>query len=91
MARRLRLLERFVSVLRDPETAYARWKALVVKHSVLGRQVHDARIVAVMLSYRIKRILTLNDVDFVRYAPDVEPVTPAAVVAASRGGEPPGS
>lgn len=80
-AHRLRLLERFITVLGEPESAYARWKALVQKHNVLGRQVHDARIVAVMLPHRVKRILTLNEADFGRYVPAVEPVSPAAVVS----------
>jgi len=79
-ARRLRLLERFITVLAEPDSAYSRWKALVLRYGVLGRQVHDARIVAVMAAYRIKRIITLNEADFVRYA-EITPYTPATVLA----------
>jgi predicted nucleic acid-binding protein len=81
-AHRLRLLERFITVLGEPESAYARWKALVRKHNVLGRQVHDARIASVMSAQRVKRILTLNEADFARYTPAIEPVSPAAVLNA---------
>jgi predicted nucleic acid-binding protein len=80
-ARRLRMLERFVLVLSEPDSAYARWKALVQKHNVLGRQVHDARIVSVMAAHRIKRIVTLNETDFVRYAPEVIALTPGAILS----------
>jgi len=36
---------------------------------VVGRQVCDARLVAVMQAYGITRILTLNPAGFRRYAP----------------------
>jgi predicted nucleic acid-binding protein len=81
-ARRLRILERFVTVLDEPKSAYAHWKALVQKHKVLGRQVHDCRIVAVMIACRTKHILTLNDADFARYSPQVIAVPPTAVLSA---------
>jgi predicted nucleic acid-binding protein len=79
--RRLRLLERFVTVLKEPDSAYAKWKALVVAQQVLGKQVHDARLVALMRAYRIKRILTLNASDFVRYD-GIEAVTPHDILSA---------
>jgi len=80
-ARRLRMLERFVTVLEEPDSAYARWKVLVNKHAVLGRQVHDARIASVMAAHRVKRILTLNTGDFARYAPEIIALAPASVLA----------
>jgi len=77
---RLRLLERGLVVLADPPSAYEKWKSLVVKYGVMGVQVHDARIAETMMSYRIKRILTLNEADFARDA-GITAVTPAAVLA----------
>ncbi|HUO09926.1 MAG TPA: type II toxin-antitoxin system VapC family toxin [Phycisphaerae bacterium] len=77
--RRLRLLERLVVVLREPPSAYERWKTLVMRCKVQRRQVHDARLVALMKAYRIKRVLTLNAPDFARY-PGVEAITPQNVV-----------
>jgi predicted nucleic acid-binding protein len=79
-ARRLRLLERFITVLKEPDSAYARWKVMVQKQNVLGRQVHDARIASVMTANRVKRILTLNEGDFARYAPEIVALSPAAVL-----------
>jgi predicted nucleic acid-binding protein len=78
--KRLRLLERFITVLREPESAYAKWKSLVLMHKVAGRQVHDARLAALMKAYRLKRILTLNADDFKRY-PGIEAVTPQSVLS----------
>ena len=79
-ARRLRLLERFIDVLREPETAYSKWKEILVKHQVSGKQVHDARLVALMQAHRIKRVLTLNGSDFARYS-GIEALTPQVVMA----------
>lgn len=80
---RLRILERLVVVLKEPESAYRKWRSLVLSHRVIGKQVHDARLAALMLSYRLKRILTLNPGDFTRYS-GIEAITPADVLASSR-------
>ena len=44
-----------------------------------GRQVHDANIVATMLAFGIRRLLTFNSADFRRFASviDVEPADKA--------------
>jgi predicted nucleic acid-binding protein len=78
--RRLRLLERFILVLNEPPTAYSKWKKLVAQYAVVGKQVHDARIAALMIAQKVKRVLTLNPADFQRFA-EIEPVTPSAVIA----------
>jgi predicted nucleic acid-binding protein len=83
-AYRLRVIERFIFVLNEPESAYRRWKALVQRHNVLGRQVHDSRIVAVMSAHRIRRILTLNLPDFARFSSEVVAMAPADILAAGR-------
>jgi len=41
---------------------------LLVAYNVVGVQVHDARLVAAMHVHGVKRILTFNDRDFVRYS-----------------------
>ena len=66
--RRLRLIERLVPVLAEPQNAYAAWKRLVTDHGVTGVQVHDTRLVACMYAHGISHILTLNGKDFARYA-----------------------
>jgi hypothetical protein len=53
-------------------------KRLINTYDVIGKQVHDARLVAMMLVWQVENILTLNDRDFQRYAPeDISIVTPA--------------
>lgn len=41
-----------------------------------GRQVHDANIVATMLAYGERRLLTFNGADFQRFVPLIEVVIP---------------
>jgi predicted nucleic acid-binding protein len=43
--------------------------ALLQQVSIAGKQVHDANIVATMLVYGIRRLLTANPRDFTRFAP----------------------
>jgi predicted nucleic acid-binding protein len=40
------------------------WLSLVTKNQIKGKRTHDARIVAIMLTYDISHILTLNPNDF---------------------------
>jgi predicted nucleic acid-binding protein len=37
-------IERFLTVLPDVPAVYGEWKRLIVRHSVLGSKVHDARL-----------------------------------------------
>jgi predicted nucleic acid-binding protein len=69
-------IEEFFSLLIESAEVYAEWKRLVVAHGVTGVQAHDARLVAAMKVYGIKRILTFNTQDFARY-PDIEAIRPA--------------
>ena len=78
--RRLRILERLFPVVPDSAAAYHVWRGLLVTHGVQGVQVHDARLVAVMLLHGISHVLTLNGSDFSRY-PGIVPVDPASLVA----------
>jgi predicted nucleic acid-binding protein len=79
--RRLRIVERLFPVLPDSPAAYAVWRNLLVAHGVMGVQVHDARLVALMTAHGLTRVLTLNTADFARY-PSVTAMTPADVLAA---------
>lgn len=54
--------------LAEPTDAFDRWLALVVRFGVSGVQVHDARLVAVMLAHEITDILTFDARDFQRYS-----------------------
>jgi predicted nucleic acid-binding protein len=60
-------------LLPDIPAIHEEWRKLLVMHNVSGVQVHDARLVAAMRVYGVKRILTFNHRDFARYA-DIEAV-----------------
>ncbi len=67
-----------------PETPdiYPAWKALVQAAGVVGKQVHDARLVAVCHVYGITHILTFNVRHFARlatFAPGVVVVDPHSI------------
>jgi predicted nucleic acid-binding protein len=67
-----------------PETAdiYPAWKALVALAGVIGKQVHDARLVAVCHVHRVSQLLTFNTAHFAPLAgfgPGIVVVHPASV------------
>lgn len=76
--RRRRLLERLGALLVDGPAIHQEWRRLVVVHSVIGVQVHDARLVAAMSGHGISNILTLNTRDFARY-PGINAIEPSAI------------
>lgn len=63
--------------LPDSPDVFDRWRSLVVAHQVLGKQAHDARLVALLQTYGGNRVLTFNPRDFARY-PSIEVVIPSA-------------
>ena len=60
-------VESFFTILSDRQTIYDEWKKLALGNHVIGKQVHDARLVAAMNVYNITHLLTFNDKDFRRY------------------------
>ncbi len=75
---RLQRVERGFTLLPELATTYAIWCSLIVAHAVLGKQVHDARLAALMLSHGVTHLVTLNARDFSRYLglTAIDPVTP---------------
>ena len=68
-----------------PETPeiYPAWKALVGAAGVTGKQVHDARLVAMCQVYGVSLILTFNVRHFARLAlfdPGITIVDPASIL-----------
>jgi predicted nucleic acid-binding protein len=68
-----------------PETPeiYLAWKALVEAAGVIGKQVHDARLVAICQVYGVSHILTFNVRHFARLAlfePGITIVDPASIL-----------
>jgi len=54
---------------------YSTWEALVLRHQVLGKPSHDARLVAAMQVHGLTAILTFDQAGFSRY-PGIEVVHP---------------
>lgn len=76
----LRVAERIFPIVPDLPDIYGEWRRLVRTYSVSGAQVHDTRLVAVMLTHGVAHILTFNASDFVRFAPEgIVAIDPAAV------------
>ena len=78
VAKRLRVIERFVEIVPETLKSYDEWKRLVKEKAVLGAKVHDARLVSIMRVSSVANILTLNAADFRRYD-DITPLSPAMI------------
>jgi predicted nucleic acid-binding protein len=65
---------------RLPETddIYHLWRTLVERYAIVGRQVYDARLVAVMLAHGVTHVLTNNAAHFRRFS-EITAVEPADV------------
>ena len=63
----LRDFETLLVWLPEPPDIGARWRAIVNRYSIRGRQAHDARLVAFMQATGLTDLLTLNAADFTRY------------------------
>ena len=75
-------IDPFCLVITEPEQMPAEFRRLLIQYNVVGKQVHDARLVAMMLAWQIENILTLNERDFQRYQPEgITIATPASIVA----------
>jgi predicted nucleic acid-binding protein len=67
-------------LLPDSPEVHKEWRRILVDYRVSGVQVHDARLVAAMHVYGVKRILTFNTKDFVRFDL-IEAVHPAQMAS----------
>jgi predicted nucleic acid-binding protein len=63
-----RKIERIFPILPEHPDIYNRWRRLVDAYGVIGRQVFDTRLVAVMQTHGVTHILTMNPSDFRRFA-----------------------
>ena len=66
------------TLLPDTPDIFPEWERLVEQHKVIGRQVHDARLVAVMKVHNVAHLLTFNTDDFKRYD-GITAVSPSSV------------
>ena len=63
----------------DTPQIFTKWESLVIKHQVMGKQVHDARLAAAMVVHNITHLLTFNVDDFKRFS-DIVVVDPRSIV-----------
>lgn len=68
-------IEHTATLLPDTGQVYQVWRDLLTRHAVRGAQVHDARLAALLQTYGLRHILTLNQADFLRYD-QIEPIHP---------------
>jgi predicted nucleic acid-binding protein len=74
------VIEPICAMLVEPESVYGELKRLGVKYEFRGKQVHDARLVALMVCWGVEKVLTLNERDFRRYEPEgILVVTPKSI------------
>jgi predicted nucleic acid-binding protein len=62
-------------LLEDEPVLFQNWFDLVHRHQVLGKNAHDARLVAAMMTHGLTHLLTFNSSDFRRFT-DITVVTP---------------
>src|SRR6266700_2720773 len=55
-------------VLPEPPDVASVWRQIVERYSVISKQAHDARLVALMQAHNLPQLLTLNTSDFSRYS-----------------------
>jgi len=66
-----------LTLLPFPLDLVSRWTALLRQHPVTGRKIFDVQLVATLLANGVKKLYTVNRVDFVPFAA-IEVLTPLA-------------
>jgi predicted nucleic acid-binding protein len=61
--------EALFTLLDDVSAIYGAWKTLVHQVGILGKQVHDARLIACCQVHSLDSVLTFNSQHFVRFLP----------------------
>lgn len=75
-------IEPICAVLTESDALQGEFKRLLVSYGVVGKQVHDARLVAMMLTWQVDKILTLNERNFRRFEPEgIVAVAPASIAS----------
>ena len=76
------VFEAVFPLLAETPDIYPAWKALATGLGVLGKQSHDARLVAICHIHRVSHLLTFNVVHFTRLAafpPGITVLDPGSV------------
>lgn len=72
-------------LLLENEQAWDRLRALIAGYGCLGKQIHDANLVATALASGITRLVTANIEDFRRFTTEIE-IVDLGTLGASRPG-----
>lgn len=75
-ANEVRALLSQLPLLDDTADVFAHWLRLVQTHAVVGKKVHDARLVATARAHNVTHLLTFNGPDFARFTAEVTVVDP---------------
>ena len=78
VALELTRLQSLFPLLPDVPAVFSEWERLVMAHQVMGKNAHDARLVAAMAVHGFTHLLTFNTQDFARY-PGVAALDPVLV------------
>ena len=78
VAQEIRAISAKFQILPDQPAIYPKWVELVTGGQVRGKQVHDARLVAVMLAHGVHHLITFNVKDFQRFG-QIEAIHPDAI------------
>ena len=76
------IFEAALSLLPETPEIFPAWKAIVAALAIVGKQVHDARLVAICHVHGVSHMLTFNVAHFTRLAafgPKLTVLDPAAV------------
>jgi predicted nucleic acid-binding protein len=73
-------IQSFLTLLHDGPTVFHAWRDIVTTENVLGKQAHDARLVAIMTVHGMGHLLTFNAADFRRYR-SIHSLNPDDVIA----------
>jgi predicted nucleic acid-binding protein len=68
-------IKKVFRLLPDSPLIYEEWEKLVIRYGVMGKQVHDTRLVAGMYIHGLTHLLTFNGDDFKRF-PGITIVSP---------------
>ncbi len=67
-AKHLARFEQLFLYVEENSEVYRNWIDIIVRYSVVGVKVHDAKIVALMMAHNIQTLLTFNAADFKRFS-----------------------
>jgi predicted nucleic acid-binding protein len=72
-------LETMFAVVGESPVTLPEWERLVVQYQVMGKNAHDAQLVAAMIIHGINRILTFTVSDFQRYR-EITAISPESLL-----------